>query len=152
MDVGHLSEVVGRSIPPGPPARVTDRRLGFNVRDEDGSRVANLVAEPGSSVYGVVYRLPWSVMPALDRYEGVPDVYVRDTLWVEPPGRPARQAALAYVAAPDRELDEGSPAPEYLARILSAAEARGLPADYIDWMRDLARGEARGGYRTPQAG
>ncbi len=94
----------------------------------------------------MVYRLPKDLLKALDAFEGVPEHYRRTTLWVEPLGRLARQAALSYVAQPQWIVDAGRPDAAYLERLVRGATLHGLPPDYLLWLGALARGETADGY------
>lgn len=150
MERTCLRAVTGLDPAPGHAARVDGWRLAFGVREPDGAWVAGLFPERGCRAYGVVYRVPRPALEALDAFEGVPERYRRRTLWVEPLKRRARQAAIAYIAAPDIGAAgiaaTGRPDPTYLETILSGARAHDLPDAYIDWVRAHARGEPVGCY------
>ncbi|MEE8551402.1 MAG: gamma-glutamylcyclotransferase, partial [Gemmatimonadota bacterium] len=60
--------------------------------------------------------------------------YRRTTLWVEPLGRQARQAALVYLGQPKWTVEEGRPEPGYLQLLVRGATYHGLPADYVEWL------------------
>ena len=150
MDPTGLSAVVGIQIASGWAARLPGWRLTFSQggEGESGEEVAaTLVEAPGCWVYGVVFRLPRDVLPALDAFEGVPEYYRRATLWVEPLGRRGRQAVMAYLGQPRWRVDEVAPPADYLRSVLRGGRHHGLPATYLDWVRHLARGEARDCYR-----
>lgn len=150
MDPATLSAVVGMQVDPGWPARLPGWRLAFNQGGEGQSGddvVASMVETPGCWVYGAVFRLPRQVLPALDSFERVPERYRRATLWVEPLGRRARQAVLAYLGQPRWRVDEAAPPVDYLRRVLRGARRHGLPEAYVAWIRLLARGEAEDCFR-----
>ena len=89
--------------------------------------VATVVAEPGAVVFGCLWRVTAAHLAELDRYEGVArGVYERLGCVVGVDG--SRYDALIYVAA-DRA--PGRPRAGYLDRIVAAAEALGLPDDYL---------------------
>lgn len=142
MDPDHLAAVVGTTLEPGWPARADGWRLAFNHAEADGTVVASLVEAEGCCTYGVVYRLPQAALPALDEFEQVRERYRRASLWVEPVGRRARQAALTYLGRSRWTVEEGRPQPDYLALLLRGAALHALPGAYVDWVRSLARGEA----------
>ena len=151
MDHAFLESVLGRQISPGWAARVDGWRLAFNKGGEGeagGGVVANLVSAEEGTTYGVVYRLPFESLAALDEFEGAPEHYRRDTLFVEPVGRQALQAAVTYLGQPRWIVSEGKPPEDYLDLVVRGAATHGIPGDYIDWLRLLANLEAVGCYRV----
>ncbi len=140
LDPKHLARVVDMPLAPGWAARLAGWRLAFNISDDDGALVANIVEAQGCYVYGVVYRLPRDALAALDEYEGVPDWYRRETCWVEPLGRVARQAALVYVGQESSTVEEGNPEPGYLELLTTGAELHELPGKYVEWLRSQSTG------------
>ena len=50
--------------------RLPGRQLCFHKRGEDGSGKCNLVADPASNAWGVVYRIGSGQRPLLDDFEG----------------------------------------------------------------------------------
>lgn len=150
MDPAFLAEVVGVGLPPGWPARVFGWRLAFNKGGEGevgGGVVANLVQEGRCCTYGVVYRLPRRALEVLDEFERAPEHYRREVLWVEPVGRRARQAAVAYIGRPEWIVEEGVPDPRYLGLLVRGAMVHGLPEAYVAWLRLLASGSAHDCYQ-----
>jgi len=146
-----LAEIVGFELPPGWVARVDGWRFAFNKGGEGASGdgvVANLVPDEGCRAYGVVYRLPREALASLDAFEQAPDHYRRESLWIEPVGRCARQAALAYIAQEDWIVAAGRPDAGYRNAVVRGAILNGLPVDYIDWLEALARGESGGSCRS----
>jgi cation transport regulator ChaC len=145
MDLAFLEGVIGTELPPAWPARLIGWRLAFNKgREGEGEGgdgvVANLVEDEDCLAYGVVYRLPREALEALDAFEKAPEHYRRETVWVEPLGRRASQAALTYIAQPEWTVPAGRPARAYLDVLLRGAALHGLPEPYIDWVRALAEG------------
>ena len=137
MDPATLADVIGTELEPGGPALVDGWRLAFNHLDEGDRVVASLVEASGCISYGAVYRLPREALSALDEFEEVPERYRHETLWVEPLGRRARQAALAYIGQPNWTVEEREPDPEYLELLIRGANAHGLPEALImrnHWM------------------
>jgi cation transport regulator ChaC len=144
MDPGFLADRIGLRLESGWPARVDGWRLAFNKGGEGEHGhgvVANLVADEHCHTLGVVYRLPQEVLPALDAFEEVPDHYRRETLWVEPLGRHAVQAAVAYLAQPRWIVEQGQPDRAYLNRLFRGARIHGLPLEYLNWVHATAFGE-----------
>jgi gamma-glutamylcyclotransferase (GGCT)/AIG2-like uncharacterized protein YtfP len=93
--------------------------------------------DPRSAVHGVLWRLALSDIPALDRYEGLPQSFyaklVQPVLTQSGPKR-----ALVYVGA---NAGPGAVRPEYLAQVIAAAYSWPLPRDGIsalEKLRDLS--------------
>jgi gamma-glutamylcyclotransferase (GGCT)/AIG2-like uncharacterized protein YtfP len=150
MNADVLSRVVGARVTRGSPACADGWRLGFNKggEGETGATVtATIVRTAGCRVYGVVYRLGLAALRALDAFEGAPEHYERQPIWVAPVGRRAAQAAITYVARPEWVSVSGRPDPDYVQSLLSGARAHGLPDDYVTWLDALARGDIRDCYR-----
>ncbi len=150
MDPDFLAGVLSIELDPGWAAHLDGWRLIFNKGGEEEwghTVVANVIEEAGCSTYGVVYRLPREVLPALDAFEQAPEHYRRANVWVEPLGRHARQAALTYLGQPRWLVAQGSPDPAYLELLLQGARRHGLPEAYIDWLRGSAAGAVGGCYR-----
>ena len=146
-----LAEIVGIGLPPGWVARLDDWRLAFNKGGEGAlgeGVVANLVPEEGCRTYGVVYRLPHEALASLDAFERAPKHYRRETLWIEPVGRCARQAALGYVGQENWIVAAGRPDAGYFNSVIRGAVLNGLPVAYIEWLKALARGEPRDCHRS----
>ena len=118
-------------------ARLPDHRLMFNRRSiRTGSGVADVVPASGESVWGVLYELDDAGLAALDRKEGHDWAYVREPLVVELSADGSRQRAVTYTVK-EKEPVEVEPSADYLEGIISAASERGLPAAYIDSLREL---------------
>jgi cation transport regulator ChaC len=150
MDADFLAELLGVELAPGWPAEVRGWRLAFNKGgegDAGASVFANLAEGERCRTCGVVYRIPREALVSLDEFEQAPEHYRRETLWVEPMGRRARQAALVYIAQPKWIVAEGQPDEAYFRRLLNGAAAHGLPKGYLDWLRAQAQGTAEEPYR-----
>jgi gamma-glutamylcyclotransferase (GGCT)/AIG2-like uncharacterized protein YtfP len=95
------------------------------------------IRDPRSAVHGVLWRLALSDIPALDRYEGLPQsLYAKLIQPVLTQSGPKR--ALVYVGA---NAGPGAVRPEYLAQVIAAAYGWPLPADGIsalEKLRDLS--------------
>jgi cation transport regulator ChaC len=101
--------------------------------------VATIVPQDGSTVYGVLWRLSPADEESLDRYEGVGmGLYSKKTMDVRLSDG-SRVHALVYVAEDDHP---GTPRPEYLEGIVSAALRIGLPAPYVEELRVWSRTDA----------
>lgn len=147
MDPEFMADLIGFRVERGWPARANGWRLAFNKGGEEEDShltVANLVQDEGCHTLGVVYRLPQEVLLALDAFEEVPIHYRRETLWVEPLGRHAVQAAVTYVAQPRWIVAEGRPDKAYLNLLFRGARIHGLPLEYLNWVHATAFGTASG--------
>lgn len=58
-------------IPEAPRAWLEGYRLAFNKLGGDGTGKANIVKQPGTKVWGVVYRCSPEDLDKMDSYEGV---------------------------------------------------------------------------------
>ncbi len=121
MDVEAMARRCPRSRPIG-LARLERHRLAVM---REGWLTA--VRAPRSAVHGLLWELALSDVPALDRYEGLAKgVYAKAVQPVVAAGGAKR--ALVYFGA---NAGPGMAKPDYLAAVLSAARACGLPAGGI---------------------
>jgi len=109
-------------------ARLPDHRLAFTrySRAEKGG-VADIVAEPGAAVWGVLYEIVASSFAALDEYEGAPRAYRREVMHVVD-GDGVECEAVVYIA---NKTGDFAPSRQYLALITRGAREHGLPEDYV---------------------
>ena len=98
---------------------------------------ANVVRSPEDLVYGLVYEISPSDEASLDRSEGVPWAYIKETMEIElqlaVSGKKSLVQSLVYVD--EKRVEEGKPWEEYIHRMnmgIDDAAARGLPRWYID--------------------
>jgi gamma-glutamylcyclotransferase (GGCT)/AIG2-like uncharacterized protein YtfP len=104
------------------PARLLGHR--FIIMREG---YASVVRDPRREVWGLLWNLDLADMPALDRYESLASGLYRKTfLPVVTSAGPRR--ALVYIA---RSREPGTPRPRYIATVLAAAQAAGLPPAYL---------------------
>jgi gamma-glutamylcyclotransferase (GGCT)/AIG2-like uncharacterized protein YtfP len=132
--------VVGR-------ARLADHALGFTrySRAEKGG-VADIVPQPGATVWGGLYEIDQSCFGALDGYEGAPREYRRETVRVIDDAGAEHDAAV-YIA---NKSGEFAPSSAYLEQIITGARDHKLPEDYIEGLErirtpDGIKGRPRGG-------
>ena len=116
-------------------AALKDHRLCFPriSRTWGGGGVAGILAHAGATCFGVVYELTEDDLAAMDGYEGHPHDYFRAEINVAPPEGESF-ACWSYFANPQ----EGAPflpVAAYLERMVSGAEAHGLPQEYIDALK-----------------
>jgi gamma-glutamylcyclotransferase len=112
-------------------AELRDHRLAFTRRSKrTGTGVADILAAPSESVWGVLYELDDSQLAAIDEKEGKGWAYERKLLHVRLHEGAAEHEAHAY-AVIVRDDVHVPPSAEYLGLIRSAARSRGLPAEYL---------------------
>jgi gamma-glutamylcyclotransferase len=110
------------------PAELPDHRLAFlrrSIRWQAG--VVDILPDPGSSVWGVVYELPVG-LGELDAKEAEGVAYRRREVEVLMDGSPL--AAMAYQLI-EREPMEVAPRREYVDLLVAGAREHRLPADYV---------------------
>ena len=119
---------------PAGRARLVEYRLAFtrySTKRKGG--VADIVPEPGATVWGALYEVDESHLMALDEFEGVPRAYLRQPVRVLDDGDAEREA-LAYFA---NRTGEFAPSRAYLDIILRGARDHGLPEDYTAALEGL---------------
>lgn len=115
--------------------RLDGWRLVFDLPVGPGERaVANLLAEEGALVRGVAYRISAAQAEHLDRTEGVPKAYRRETVELVAAGD-VRAAGFTYVS-PHRAAGR-KPSERYMNLLLQGARHHGLPAAWIAYLRDF---------------
>jgi len=92
---------------------------------KDNSAKANLLAEDGNRVWGVVYRLPDQQVQNLDNVEGG---YQRINVIVEPVNG-NKMPAVTYIS--DNRAADLLPYDWYKKIVLDGAQVHSLPTDYI---------------------
>ena len=95
------------------------------------SGYASVLADPARTVWGLLWDLAAADEPALDRYEEV-DAGLYDRAWRPVDTRAGPVRALVYLGC---ETRTGTPRPAYQAAVVAAAEAAGLPPDYLAELR-----------------
>jgi cation transport regulator ChaC len=116
-------------------ARLENHELVFNKKARGGSAEANVQPSRGKTVHGVLYRITQVGLRNLDRATGVPMHYRRiEVTVVDATGRKVN--AQIYIAS---KVEKGlRPATHYVQTLLAGAGEHGLPADYIDDIRQAA--------------
>jgi cation transport regulator ChaC len=98
--------------------------------------VATVVPDPASTVQGLLWRITKEDERSLDRHEGVVQgTYKKAFVEVSVPGG-GKVRALVYVAT---DSTPGEARPGYMEKIVSAAEACGLPKTYVDQLKPWLR-------------
>jgi gamma-glutamylcyclotransferase len=106
-------------------------RLAFTRRSiVSGTGVADVVAAAGADVWGVLFEVGDGDLEALDRKEGNGWAYTREQKSVTLAGDRSAHGAILYTVLA-KEPSEVPPSREYLQRLIAAAEAQGLPGEYI---------------------
>jgi gamma-glutamylcyclotransferase len=112
-----------------------EHRLAFTRRSVvSGAGVADVVSAPHGAVWGVLYDVGDGDLEALDRKEGNGWAYARERKRVTLAADHSTQGAIVYTVLA-KEPSEVPPSREYLARLIAAAEAQGLPAEYVATLR-----------------
>ena len=100
-------------------------------------RYANIVRSPQDLVYGLVYEISPSDEASLDRSEGVPEAYTKESVGIElrlaNNGKEVFGQCLVYID--ERRVEQGEPWEEYVHRMnmgINDAVAQGLPEWYIE--------------------
>ena len=89
---------------------------------------ASVQPEAGSTVWGVLWLVPATHLPALDAFEEVEGgLYVRTTARVVSPAGPRIEVMIYVATGPDT----GAAYPRYLEEVLEGARENKLPKDYI---------------------
>jgi len=112
------------------PGRLVDWQLRLDKPSRDGSAKANIAPQTGSLVWGVLWTIPESAWPELDRYE--PGYERTRCRIVDAEGRPASSFTFTYVyPGPACEL---APFDWYVDHLVTGAREHGLPDT---WQRRL---------------
>ncbi len=123
------------------PASLVDFRLAFTRESEvtyPGSGVADVVAAPGSVVWGAVYSVDEADLRALDRLEGAGIAYARTQVGVvDEKGDTVPAVTYVVIRKSDREFQ---PTAEYMSRVIGGARACGLGQDYVELLESSCRG------------
>ncbi len=119
------------------PGRVRGYRLRFNLggRPRGKAAPANLFADPGAEVWGVLYKITRRDLVRLDATEGIPWSRYRPE-WVDADDiDDNRISAVTYIAQGNK--DDGSPSLRYLTLLREGARAHGLPKHYIRFLERI---------------
>jgi gamma-glutamylcyclotransferase (GGCT)/AIG2-like uncharacterized protein YtfP len=119
-------------------ARLDGHRLAFTRRSVmSGTGVADVVAHPRETVWGVLYELDGGDLQALDRKEGNGWAYAREQKRVRLAADSSLHSAMVYTVIA-REPAMVPPSREYLERLIAAAEHHGLPSGYLAALRAVS--------------
>jgi len=99
-----------------------------------GGRVAGLVEKPGSSVFGVLFRIPERDWPIIQHKEGwVTHMCVERAVRLRVEGRDVE--ATAFTTAPNRRSLDGPVSKRFVEALLRGAESAGLPGPWLASLR-----------------
>jgi cation transport regulator ChaC len=117
--------------------RLGGYRLRFNLEGRPKGRAApaNLCADPGAEVWGVVYRMTRRDLMRLDSTEGVPGRGYRHITVAVKTDDGRLLDAVAYIAP--GKGDDGKPSLRYITLLRDGARAHGLPAQYIRFLEGV---------------
>lgn len=120
------AEIVG-------PVRLENYELRFC-----GSGFATVAPRKGSVVYGLVWKLTPNCEQSLDRYEGYPRHYTKETVTVKDAAG-AELPVMVYIMAEPYCRQPALPSPYYYRVIQRGFEANGLPVESLQaaWSRTI---------------
>jgi len=122
------------------PGRLGGYRLRFNLEGRPKGRAApaNIEPEPGSEVWGVLYRITRRDLVWLDHTEVVPGWKYRH-LWTEAEDRGGSRVSPVVTYLADGQESDGRPSLRYITLLREGARAHHLPEQ---WLRRLDSTEA----------
>jgi gamma-glutamylcyclotransferase (GGCT)/AIG2-like uncharacterized protein YtfP len=134
MAIWVMSEICGQHKVVG-PARLDDYRVAFlmHSRGWQGG-VADVIYSPGDAVWGVLYAIGNQCHDALDSKERFGTGYTSMNVEVTLPEGGQTVHAFTYTVI-DKLNEEVTPSQLYFDTMLEGAEQRGLPKDYIQYLR-----------------
>ena len=120
------AEIVG-------PVRLENYELRFS-----GSGFATVAPRKGSVVYGLVWKITPNCEQSLDRYEGYPRHYTKETMTVKDAAG-AELPVMVYIMAESYCRQPALPSPYYYRVIQRGFEANGLPVESLQaaWSRTI---------------
>ncbi|MGE3831850.1 MAG: gamma-glutamylcyclotransferase family protein [Parvibaculaceae bacterium] len=108
-------------------------KLAFNKKSQDGSGKATIPPDEASRVYGIVFDINETELPALDKAEGAGIGYDRiDDFQVHIVGRREPLSVVTYIANVASIDPDLKPYDWYLKLIVAGARQHKLPPQYIE--------------------
>ena len=104
--------------------RLEDHELTF-CSQNPSSGVANIRPKEGCHVDGVLWRITQDCEKSLDRYEGYPHLYGKETIHVKATDGAAYESMVYVMNAPHKDLP-ANPSQFYLYGILKGCEQNGI--------------------------
>ena len=122
-------------LPTGEPAQALEVALEYDFPSRWwGGRVAGLSDRPGSSVHGLLFRIPGKDWPIVQHKEGfVTHMCTERLVRVRAGGRDLE--ATAFTTAENRKSTEGVVSARFVEALVRGAEAAGLPASWVASLR-----------------
>ncbi len=120
------AEIVG-------PVRLENYELRFR-----GNGFATVTPKKGGVVYGLVWKITPNCEQSLDRYEGYPRHYTKETVTVKDAAG-AEIPVMVYIMAEPYCRQPALPSPYYYRVIQRGFEANGLPVESLQaaWSRTI---------------
>jgi gamma-glutamylcyclotransferase (GGCT)/AIG2-like uncharacterized protein YtfP len=120
-------------------ARLPNYRFAFNkIKSiEENTGYANVMPDGGAEVCGIIFRCTEETLDLMDRHEGAPKHYRRETVSVFTDDGD-RCEAITYVAQDGKKRDGLKPTSDYLKHIVDGARHYDLPPEYISEIEKLA--------------
>ena len=117
----------------GGPVRLENYALRFR-----GSGFATVAPKKGSTVHGLVWKITPNCEQSLDRYEGYPRHYTKETVAVKDAAG-AEIPVMVYIMAEPYCRQPALPSPYYYRVIQRGFEANGLPVESLQaaWSRTI---------------
>jgi len=111
-------------------ARLERHRLKFHKRSKYGSGKCDIefTNDPNDVVYGVVFQIPASEKPALDKKEGIGNGYEEKSVSVTGQNGQSFNAVTYYATDIDSSM---KPFHWYKEHVVRGAKEHNLPAEYI---------------------
>ncbi len=121
--------------------RIEKYRLRFNLegRPKGKAAPANISADPGSDVWGVLYRITRRDLVRLNASEGVPGGRYRPIERAAEDAEGNRIGVVTYIA--HGKDQDGNPSPRYLALLRDGAQAHGLPQHWLRFLESIRPAE-----------
>lgn len=103
-----------------------------------GHSFANIIPDPASVVWGVLYKIAGADLDHIDLTEGVLiDNYRRVEIDVLPRGAAAQPPVRAFTLSSEKRDPTLRPSTRYMNLLVAGAEEHGLPAEYVAWLRTI---------------
>lgn len=121
--------------------RIKDYRLRFNLdgRPKGRAAPANISAQQGAEVWGVLYKISRRDLVRLNASEGIPGRRYRPLRVAAEDRQGTNLQAVAYVA--DGNDADGNPSQRYITLLREGARSCGLPDDWISFLDGVEAAE-----------